>query len=87
MVDSVIAGVVDGVATLPANPLAVVTDTLLTVPVPAPPEKEPDAKKLPSSSTRTVLVAKTLDVRFTFNELNLAFPSCLGAITVIPNLH
>ena len=84
---TVITGVVVGVATSPANPLAVATETFVTVPVPTPPEKDPDAKKLPSSSTRTALVAKILEVRFTFNELNLALPSCLGAFIVIPNLH
>jgi hypothetical protein len=34
-VDKVIAGVVVAVATVPANPLAETTETLVTVPVPA----------------------------------------------------
>jgi len=36
-VESVIAGVVVAVATVPAKPLAEVTDTLVTVPEPPPP--------------------------------------------------
>ena len=36
VVDNVIDGVVVGLATDPANPLAVATDTLVTVPPPTP---------------------------------------------------
>ena len=36
-VDNVMAGVVVAVATVPAKPLAVTTDTLVTVPEPPPP--------------------------------------------------
>jgi hypothetical protein len=50
---SVMAGVVVGVDTVPANPFALTTDTLVTVPLPPPPPPDPFAAAviLPSAST------------------------------------
>jgi hypothetical protein len=51
LVDTVIAGVVVGVATEPPKPLALLTDTLVTVPEPPPPVPFAAAVTRPLAST------------------------------------